>query len=144
MQMKFQAVQVHQSLTFPLASYFWWLGRWTERMKKPSLIQKPENTPFKNNLNLFLHQHFNWPHRTNLFLTPLSSAENENRCDGQWAFLRQAGEENRSFLTTCWAPAPILILSFATPPCELGTVPTPTLLLLFRWWFTDELKWNSP
>lgn len=57
-------------------------------------------------------QHWNWPHRKNPFLIPLSSAENESsRCEGQWTFPRQAGEGSRSFLLICWAPSLLPILS---------------------------------
>lgn len=88
----------------------------------------PENIPFRNNLNLFLHQHFSWPPGTNLFLIPLSSTENGNkRCDGQWEFLGQAGEESRSFLLGSIPTShPVLYNTCLWA----GTVTTPILLLL--------------
>lgn len=83
---------------------------------------------------------------TNLFLIPPSNEnekENENnRCDGQWTYLRQAGEENGSFLITCSAPSlpPTLYLYNATPVCERGTVTIAILMLCNSSSnFTDEL-----
>lgn len=78
----------------------------------------PENISFKNNLNLFLHQHFNWPHRKNPFLIPLSSMRMRTigvmHSEHFWG--RQETRAGVSWLSAGLHP------HFPTPVRELGSV----------------------